>query len=110
MPMSTSLKYFLSQLSVAEHVPRPDGEEWKAMIDRISIPGKIADIDGETYDYFLEVLPPKFMSGSLFAFAEGAEPLRLFWRSDNRHFCRQLTWEETKEFCRLAGVTFPYWY
>jgi hypothetical protein len=104
-----SLKYLLSQLNVAEHVPRPDGEEWKAMIDRISLPGMIADIDGETFFYFLEVLPPKYQSGSFFAFAEGAEPLRLFWRSNEQYFCRQLAWDETKQFCRLAGVVFPYW-
>ena len=110
MPVSKDLKYFLSCLATAEHVPRPDNEEWQALIDRISIPGKIADIDEEAFFYFLEVLPPKFQSGNAFAFAEGAEELRLFWRNGNRFYCRQLTWEETKTFCRLAGVLFPYWY
>jgi hypothetical protein len=108
--VSKDLTYFLAQLSVAEHVPRPEGEEWKALIDRISLPGKIADIEEEAFFYFLEVLPPKYQSGGLFAFAEGAEPLRLFWRTGGNHFCRQLTWEETKEFCRLSGTSFPYWY
>ena len=108
MPVSTDLKYFLSCLSSAEHVPRSDNEEWKTMIARISIPGKIANIDEETFMYFLEVLPPKFQSGNAFAFAEGAEPLRLFWRSAEHHFCRQLSWDETKQFCRLAEMSFPY--
>ena len=61
--MSPDLKYFLSCLSVAEHVPRPDNEEWKGLIDRISVPGKIADIDAEAYDYFLEVLQPDMNLG-----------------------------------------------
>src|SRR2546426_112399 len=79
MPMPKDLKQFLSCLCTAEHVPRPDNEEWSAMIARISVPGRIADIDEEAYFYFLEVLPPKFMGGGCFAFAEGAEPFRFFW-------------------------------
>jgi hypothetical protein len=108
MPVSKDLKQFLSCLSNAEHVPRPDNEEWAAMIPRISTPGKIADIDEETYWYFLEVLPPKFMGGSCFPFAEGAEPLRFFWHSSEQYFCRQLTWDETKQFCSLAHIDLPW--
>lgn len=110
MPASRDFKYLLSCLSVAEHVPRPEGEDWGAMIARISVPGVIADIDEETFFYFLEVLPPKFQSGNAFAFAEGAEPLHLFWRCGGTFFCRQLTWDETKVFCHHAGVSFPYWF
>ena len=110
MSVSPTLKYFLSTMSVAPRVPRPDGEEWAGMIARISAPATIAEIDEETFFYFLEVLPPKFQSGGMFAFAEGAEELRLFWRSAEQHFCRQLTWDETKTFCSLAGMSFPYWY
>jgi hypothetical protein len=108
MPVSPSFKHFLSHLSVGTLVPRPEGEEWKALIDRISVPGTIAEVDEETYWYFLEVLPPKFMSGSCFAFAEGQEELRLFWKSDKQYFCRQLTWDETAIFCRLAGIPLPH--
>ena len=107
MPVSTDLKYFLSCLSAAEHVPRPEGEEWKATIERLSNPGRIADIDEETFFYFLEVLPPKYQSGHFFAFAEGAEELRLFWQADGQYFCRQLTWVETGQFCQLAGISLP---
>jgi hypothetical protein len=105
--MSKDLAHFLSCLSAAEHVPRPDHEEWSALIARISLPGRIADIDEETFFYFLEVLPPKYQSGSTFAFAEGAEPLRLFWQKGGRYFCRQLSWDETKQFCRLARISLP---
>lgn len=49
------------------------------------------------------------MSGSLFAFAEGAEALRLFWQDHRDCYCaRQLTWEETRTFCRLAGIPLPH--
>ena len=106
--MSTDLKYFLSCLSVAEHVPRPDNEDWKAMIDRISVAGRIAEVDEDTYYHFLEVLPPHYQRGSLYAFAEGAEAFRLFWTRDGRNFCRQLTWDETQVFCRLARIPLPW--
>ena len=74
-----TLAEFVAFLRAAETVPRPDGKDWKAMIARIHLTGKIAEVDEETYWYFLEVLPPKYMNGSLFAFAEGAESLKLFW-------------------------------
>ena len=108
MPTSAALKHFVARLNVAERVPRPANEEWKAMIARISTPGKIAEIDRQIFMYFLEVLPPKFQSDGLFAFAEGAEELRLFWRDDdNRYWVRQLTWTETQTFCRFAGILSP---
>ncbi len=103
-----NLAEFVAFLRQAEIVPRPDGEECKAMIDRISVTGTIAAIDEETYFYFLEVLPPKFQKGNLFAFTEGAESLRVFWRKDNAFFCRPLTWDETQEFCRLARISVPW--
>ena len=108
MPVSTAFQELLSQLTVAEHLPRPESEDWKALIDRISIPGKIADIDEETFWYFLEVLPPKYQRGGLFAFAEGAEALRVFWQKGDCYFCRQLTWDETTNFSRLARISLPW--
>ena len=55
----------------------------------------------ETYYYFLEVLPPQYQNGNVFAFAEGTEELRVFWRSKGQYFCRQLTWDETVILARL---------
>lgn len=103
-----SLAEFIAFLRQSEIVPRPDREEWKAMIARISVTGAVAAIDEETFFYFLEVRPPKFQQGSLFVFAEGAEPLRVFWRKGDAHFCRPLTWDETQEFCRLARIFVPW--
>lgn len=105
---ATTLKELVAQLQQAEIVPRPANEEWKALIDRISMPATIAETDEETYWYFLEVLPPKYQRGNLFAFAEGAEALRLFWQKGERYFCRQLTWDETKQFCSLARIPLPW--
>lgn len=104
---ATTLKELVAQLQQAEMVPRPDDEEWKSLIGRISLESRIAVIDEETYWYFLEVLPPKYQRGNLFAFAEGAEALRLFWRHGEEYFCRQLTWRETQQFCSLARIPLP---
>lgn len=103
-----TLKELVAQLQQAELIPRPDNEDWPAVITRISIAGQIAEIDEETFWYFLEVLPPKYQRGHLYAFAEGAEALRLFWRQAERYFCRQLTWDETQQFCRLAHIPLPW--
>ena len=107
MPAMT-LKELVNQLQQAEIVPRPDNDDWQALIERLSVPGRIAATDEDTYWYFLEVLPPKYQRGGLFAFAEGAEALRLFWRMSDQHFCRQLTWDETETFCRLAAIPLPF--
>ena len=104
---STNLLAFLAALRSAPIIPRPPHEEWSAMIARTDQAWVVCAIDQETYDYFLEVLPPKYM-GHGFAFAEGAEPLRYFWPvKPDQFFCRQLTWDETKEFCRLAQIPLP---
>ena len=108
MNTPTTLGGFIAEMQKAEIIPRRDGEEWPALIARISIPGQIAAIDEETFWYFLEVLPPKFQRGNLFAFAEGAEALRIFWQKGDAYYCRQLTWDETTDFCRLARISVPW--
>jgi hypothetical protein len=69
--------------------------------------GRLTQIDEETYRYYLEVLPLQYQGDDFFALAEGWEPLRLFFRFPVQHFCRQLTWEETREFCAAAGISSP---
>ena len=108
MKTPATLTEFVAQIQQAEIAPRPEGEEWAALIARISNPDQIAAIDEDTFWYFLEVLPPKYQRGSLFAFAEGAEALRIFWRKGDSYFCRQLTWDETTAFCRLARISVPW--
>lgn len=107
MPPFPSFAALLAHLRQAETVPRPEDETWSALIQRITVPGRIHEIDQETYWWFLECLPPRYLSGGVFAFAEGAEPIRLFARDGQRYLVRQLTWEETQAFCGLAGIPLP---
>ncbi len=101
-----TVQHTLATLRATQIVPRPDTEPWDQMIQRISAPGTAAEIDEETYDYFLEVLPPRWM-GQGFMFAEGAEALRYFWKANGRYFCRQLNSDETTAFCAAAGIPIP---
>lgn len=105
-----ALAEYIVQLKQAEIVPRPESDDWKLHVEHISVPQRIAEITEEQFDYWLEVLPPKWMHGGHFCFAEGAEALRLFWfdRATCRHLCRQLTWDETVTFCRLVGISLPW--
>ena len=105
-----SFESFLSELREnAPILPKPEGEEaWDDHVARVSQEGVIAEIDEEQFDYWLDVLPPHYQRGYLFAFAEGAEPFRLFWKEKGgRFFARQLTWDETRKFCRLSGASVP---
>ena len=88
----------------------PEDESWPELLDRISVPGRINEISEDTYWYFLEVLPPKLFNGNQYCFAEGDEPLRLFWCQQGRYFCRQLTRVETERICDLSGLPREYGY
>ena len=70
-------------------------------------PGAVCEVDEETYFYYLEALPPQFMSGGAFGFAEGAEPYLLFWCLAARYFVRQLTWDETVLLARSIRIPTP---
>lgn len=91
-----------------EPTPLPADEPWKQMIARISRSGVVNEVAEDTYDYFLDVLPPRFQGRGFFAFAEGAEPIRLFTSVRGQHRCRRLNEDETRDFCRLAGIAFPW--
>jgi hypothetical protein len=100
-----SLAGLLAHLKQGAVVPLPQGEAWCETVTRISTPGQVAEIDEDTFGYFLDVLPPRWMGPGGFAFGEGYDRLRLFWRSkDGRYFCRQLDRDENAAFCRLAAV------
>lgn len=70
-------------------------------------PGAVCEVEEETYFFYLEVLPPQFMDGRIFCFAEGAEPYMLFWSRRGHFYARQLTWEQTRRFAKLAGIPLP---
>ena len=98
----TGLKSYLQELTAGEAAPMPENETWEAAMERIKAASGPAEINEKTYFWFLGVLPPRFMAGSHFCFAEGMEPFRLFWQTNDRYFARQLDWTQTKTFCRLA--------
>ena len=79
-------------------------EEWEQTIERTHVTGRVHEITEETWFYFLEVLPPKLLRGRWFAFAEGQEPLTIFWRRNGIHYCRRLTEEETDRVCAASGL------
>ena len=64
--------------------------------------GKTYEISEETYWYFLELIPPRWMSHSMFALSEGRGSFRLFWEKQSRYFARELTLQETELFCQLS--------
>jgi len=100
----------MHELKAAEKKTKlTDNEEWEVMIERIKTTDAIHEISEETYWYFLEVLPPKWMDGCHFAFAEGVEPLQLFWQEKQDEFrTRLLSWEQTHRFCDATGVSKHY--
>ena len=106
----SALAEHLAPLKEGTAVPLPpDREEWADHVRRISAEGQVTEVSRKQYEYWLEVLPPHWMGGSHFCFAEGAEAFRLFWkdRTTGHHLARQLSWQETLRFCELAGVALP---
>ena len=75
------------------------------MIPLTNQEGRTVRINEETWWYFLEVLPPRWMSGSAFAFTEGYDRFRLFWERSGEYFVRQLTEEQSDRFCQLTGAS-----
>lgn len=90
---------FLRELvDIKPHVPSEDDPPWYEL-------RKLYEIDEETYWYFLELLPPRWISGDWFAFGEGAGTFRLYFRTTEGHFVRQLDDDETRTFCKLSGTS-----
>ena len=82
-----------------------EGGKWTEFIAAMNS-GNEFEIDEEMFDYWLNVLPPVFMNRTInwvpchegqpmkvdFGFAEGAEPITVFWRSpDGRRIFGQQT-------------------
>ena len=105
---TTTLGELIARLKYGDIVSRPANEDWKGMIGRTTTEGQICEVEGETYDYFLEVLPPRWMGQGGYAFGEGSDPLRLLWTAHTefgrQYFCRQLSEDETIHVCRLARI------
>jgi hypothetical protein len=70
---------------------------------------QIVEITEEDYYYWLELLPPKLMARGFFCFAEGQEPLTIFWAAAREgrkpYLCRRMTWDQTFRFCDAIGIS-----
>jgi hypothetical protein len=83
---------------------QPEDEDWYALIRRISLPGRINEITGDVYQYFLHRQPTLLYGGDHFSVSEPGESLRLFWMTDGRYFCRQLSPQESDRLCNVVGL------
>ena len=89
----TTLRGLLEALKRGDDNPAPWLEE-----------GLVSQISEEAYFEYLEMLPPRWMRGSSFIYAEGSNAFLLCWQH-NAFFARQLTEAETARFCVLAGIS-----
>jgi hypothetical protein len=104
-----SLERVYADLMSAEEVSEQSAyEDWDEFLDRISVSGRINEISRDAYLYFLQVAPLRLFGGNRFCFAHGDEPFRLFWSTEGRYFCRQLTREETHRVCDASGLPREY--
>ena len=86
----------------------PQSSDWKAFMAQLDS-RQVIEIDEATYTHFLEVLPPIAITGAYFFFAEGQEPLTIFWLRKGRYYARRTTWNETGALCRECGINARYW-
>lgn len=101
---AASLTAFLRYLKTGNSMPIPEGEGWSDMIRRTTVQGALCEVTEENYDYFLDVLPPRWIGQGGFAFGEGADYVRLFWKSKEKCYSRQLTADENRIFSRLVRI------
>ena len=66
--------------------------------------GVTVAVDEATYMEYLEMFPPRYIHGTLFAFGEGSGGFTLIWEQDRRYFVHQLSLDDTETFCRLSGA------
>src|SRR5262249_7917018 len=107
MPRMSLAVFVRSLKSDCKHSPSRPDEEWDDLIGRISTPGQICDVEEGTYIWFLEATPPVFVHVGMFASFCTDRSLRFFWCHIDGHAVRQLTFDETRQFCNLAGIRFP---
>lgn len=65
-------------------------------------------VSPSVYDYFLEVLPPRWMSGSTYVFTEGVDAPTLFQHREDRYLAQRMSWKEIREHLGLPSDTLPY--
>ena len=105
-PKSKSFHEFMHELMADEPADHASPDlSLDEMIPLTNQEGRTVRINEETWWYFLEVLPPRWMSGSAFMFCEGYDRFRLFWQRSHQYFVRLLTEEQTETFCQMTGAS-----
>ena len=102
---TAKLSNYVQELTTGEAIPMPTHEAWEAMIERVeSASGLTAEIEVEDYQWFLEILYPRFILGNCYCFVESLGLFRLFWKRDGRYFTRRLDRQQTQSLSFLAGI------
>ena len=100
----TLQQLYAELMSAAKSTEQPEDEDWYALIRRISVPGRINEITGDVYQYFLYRQPTLLYGGDHFSVSDPGESMRLFWITDDRYFCRQLSSQESNRLCSVVGL------
>ena len=100
----TLQQLYAELMSAAKSTEQPEDEDWYALIRRISVPGRINEITSDVYQYFLYRQPTLLYGGDHFSISDPGESMRLFWITDGRYFCRQLSSQESNRLCSVVGL------
>jgi hypothetical protein len=96
--LPVELRAFLFTLGHAKLAPEDGSPPWFE-------PGVTSELDEGIYDYFRRAAPPESLHAGWFVIGSGLGPRRLFWRTPDSCFARELTVLEAQRFPELTGVT-----
>ncbi len=104
--MTGELIDYIRQLTKGEAVWTPGDDPAVADLSApADLGGPIHEIEPEVFYWHGYFLPPRWRWGCFFCVADGLETFRFFWAFNHHFYVRRLTGEQTREFCRLAGLT-----
>ena len=95
-----TLSSFLNDRLTVDGVPHEDDEHSPPAWE----PGTTIQVKEETYYAYLDLLPPRFLDGNLFAFGEGCGAWSMFWIQDGSFYLHHLSEADTETFRQLAGL------
>jgi hypothetical protein len=103
---AANLSTYFRELTAGEAIPgvewSKDGD-WIEILNRIGSASRPVEID-EAFFRSFDCIPPRFKQENYFCIAWSRCPLWLLWERDGRYFARQLDWQQTRKFRRLAGI------
>ena len=62
------------------------------------------EIKEQTYYEYLDLLPPRYMDGNMFAYGEGFGAFSIFWSQAGKFYVHHLSLADTEVFCECAGL------